>query len=137
LPLVAGLLRFTWAVVAAIALLTNLAAVRLASNPDAALLLLNLHEDAVAVGFVAFGAHLAVLGFLGWRSRLLPRIIGVLLVVAGTSYLLNGLLVLGWATPSQPALLLPGFPAELALCLWLLIKGTRQELPDGRTGPAR
>jgi hypothetical protein len=130
LALVAGLFRFTWAVLAAVALVTNLAALRLADNPDAALLLLSLHDDVAAVGFVAFGAHLAVLGYLGWRSRMLPRIIGVLLMVAGAGYVLNSLLVLGWETPTQFALLLPAFPAELSLCLWLLIKSPRnEELP--------
>jgi hypothetical protein len=120
---VAAFLRLTWAVVAAIALVTNIAALRLVNDAEAALLLLTLHGDVVAVGFVAFGAHLVVLGYLGWRSRLLPRIIGILLVVAGTGYAVNSLLILGWAMPSQFVLLLPAFPAELSLCLWLLVKG--------------
>lgn len=125
LALVAGAFRLTWGVLAMVALLTNLAALRLAGDPDAALALLSLHEDVAAVGFVAFAAHLAVLGYLGWRSRLLPRVIGVLLMVAGAGYALNSLLILGWAVEPQFALLLPALPAELSLCVWLLVRGPR------------
>lgn len=120
--LVMGSLRFTWAVVAATGALGNLVALRLAGNPPAALLLLDLHEDVAAIGFVAFGAHLALLGALGWRSRLLPRSIGALLVVAGAGYLTHSLLLLA-GTAAPFAIMLPAFPAEVALCLWLLIKG--------------
>jgi hypothetical protein len=135
LALVMALLRFTWAVVAAVTMLTNIAALLVLGDADyltafdtdqrqaAALFLLDLHEPMAAAGFVAFGAHLAVLGCLGWTSRLLPRVIGVLLLVAGAGYVLNSLLVLGWARPAQLLFLLPAFPAELSLCLWLLIKG--------------
>ena len=120
--LVMASLRFTWAVVAAIGALGNLVALRLVDHPPAALLLLDLHEDVVAIGFVAFGAHLAVLGGLGWRSRLLPRPVGALLVVAGAGYLTHSLLVLA-GTAAPFAIMLPALPAELALCLWLLLKG--------------
>ncbi len=48
-----------------------------------------------------------------------------MLVVAGAGYVVNSLLMLGWAAPSQPLLLLPTFPAEVSLCLWLLVKGVR------------
>jgi hypothetical protein len=128
LALTMALLRLTWGFIAMVALLTNLAALRLAGDPEAALAALTLHEDVAAVGFVAFGGHLALLGVLGWRARLLPRLIGGLLVVAGAGYVLNSLLILGWAMPPRPALLLPAFPAELALCLWLLIKAPHKEL---------
>jgi len=66
-----------------------------------------------------------VLGYLIWKSNLLPRIVGIMLVVAGAGYVVNSLLMLGWAAPSQPLLLLPTFPAEVSLCLWLLVKGVR------------
>jgi uncharacterized protein DUF4386 len=123
LALATAFLRLTWAIVATIALVANFAALRLVSDAGTALLLLNLHEDILAVGFVAFGAHLAMLGYLGRRSRLLPRVIALLLIVAGTGYVVNSLLILGWAVRSQFVLLLPAFPAELSLALWLLLKG--------------
>jgi Domain of unknown function (DUF4386) len=137
LALVASSLRLTWAVVAATALLTNIAALLVLSDAayltafDAdqratlALLSLDLHDYAHAAGFVAFGAHLSVLGLLIWRSNLLPRIVGILLVVAGAGYVANSLLILGWSMSAQPLLLLPAVPAELSLCLWLLVKGVK------------
>jgi hypothetical protein len=150
LALVAAFLRLTWAVIAAFAVLTSVAALMVLSDAsylavfsadqlDAlALLFLNLHEPAIAVGFVAFGSHLMVLGYLIRKSNLLPRIVGTLLLVAGAGYLANSLLMFGWATRSQPLLLLPAFPAELSLCLWLLFKGVRP-VPPGvtRSTPAR
>jgi hypothetical protein len=123
--------------VAAIAVLANVAALLVLSDagyltafnagqlPAIALLFLNLHEYAIAVGFVAFGSHLLIVGYLIWKSNLLPRTVGIMLVVSGAGYAVNSLLMLGWAAPSQPLLLLPAFPAELSLCLWLLVRGVR------------
>jgi hypothetical protein len=138
LALVSSLLRLSWAVVAAVAVLTNLAALHAVSGDAgylaafttdqrqaAALALLEAHRLLAAVGFVAFGCHLAVLGVLVRRSRVLPRLVGTLLVVAGAGYVTNSLVILGGGS-AQPLLLLPAFPAELALCLWLLLKGTRE-----------
>ena len=132
LALVTALLRFSWAVVASIAVVTNLAALRLAAqgDTDGPLLLLNLHEDLLAVGFVAFGAHVALLGVLGWRDRVMPRILSILLGLAGVGYVVHSIVALGWET-SPFALLLPAFPAEIGLALWLLIKG----VPNKQTQP--
>jgi hypothetical protein len=124
---VSSLLRLSWAILAATAMLTNLAAtLSLDRAPGFPLLFLELHEKTLAVGFVAFGLHLALLGYLIWKSSLLPRVIGVLLVVAGLAYVLNSLLVLGFGAPSRIALLLPALPGELSLGLWLLVKGMRE-----------
>jgi hypothetical protein len=137
LALVASYFRLSWAVVAAVAVLANMAALRILDDAGymtaftadeshaQALLLLDLHEDAIAVGFVAFGVHLLIVGYLIARSNLIPRTVGVMLVVAGTGYVVNSLLIVGVATAPQPLLLLPAFAAELALCLWLLVKGVR------------
>lgn len=137
LALVSTLLRLTWAVVAAITILTNIAALKMLSgtrdlaafNADqlqaGALFVLNLHRDAFAIGFVAFGTHLLILGYLIWKSNVIPRPVGIMLAVAGVGYVTNSLLILAWATPIQPLLLLPALPAELTLCLWLLVKGVR------------
>jgi len=142
LALVSSLLRLSWAVVATVAVLTNLAALLVVDagylgafttdqRQAAALGLLEAHGLVAAAGFVAFGCHLAVLGLLIRRSAILPRLVGTLLVVAGAGYVANSLVVLGGGSV-QPLLLLPAFPAELALCLWLLLRGTN---PVGeRTG---
>jgi len=128
LALVSALFRLTWAAVGAMAVLTNIVAlliVRAGQPPAAALLAMDLHKYVFAVGFVAFGAHLVIFGYLIWVSNLLHRAVGIALLVAGVGYVANSLLTLGWGPPSQPLLLLPAFPAELALCLWLLVKGVR------------
>ena len=137
LALVSSLLRLTWAVVAGVAVLANLAALLVVSDDAgylgafttgqrqaAALALLEAHRLLTAVGFVAFGLHLALLGLLIRRSAVLPRLVGTLLVVAGAGYVSNSLVMMGGGPP-QPLLLAPAFPAELSLALWLLLKGTR------------
>lgn len=68
---------------------------------------------------VFFGCYCLLLGGLGWRSRLLPRWLGGLLVVAG----------LGWLTFLVPHLaprlesytMVSGLVGEGALALWLLL----------------
>lgn len=123
LALLAAYLRLTYAIVAAVTVLTTIAALH---DRGDALLYLDLHRYGMAIAFVAFGAHVVVLGYLFWTSNLLPRPVGVLLMVAGAGYVVNSLLMLGWALPPQLLLLLPAAPAELGLCLWLLVKGVRE-----------
>jgi hypothetical protein len=55
---------------------------------------------------------------------------GVLIVVAGLSYLINSfalLLAPSFATLIFPAVLVPAFVGELSLCLWLIVKGVNLE----------
>src|SRR5436305_11218069 len=64
-----------------------------------------------------------VAGILG---ELLPRILGVLMPIAGLCYLTNSfalLLVPELAARLFPWVLLPCFVAETSFCLWLLVKG--------------
>ena len=92
------------------------------------LLFLNAHEAVVLIWGVAFGLHLLVLGYLVYRSGYLPRIVGGLLIIAALCYF----------TQSFGNMLLPQSKAlfasvglfstvEIALPLWLLIKGVNVE----------
>ncbi len=91
-----------------------------------AYLSLKLHAEGYGISLIFFGVGCEILGYLVYRSGYLPRSIGILLVVAGWGYLFNsfaGILAPSLAASAFPWTLLPGFVAELALCLWLLLKG--------------
>jgi hypothetical protein len=92
-----------------------------------ALLALKLQGDSYAIGLVFFGFSCLALGYLIFRSAYLPKAIGVLLAVAGACYLLNSftrfLYPAAGAALFNAGILLPCFVAELALALWLLVKG--------------
>jgi len=67
------------------------------------------------------------LRLLDLQLRYLPRTIGILLSVAGVGYAAYSLAQMLAPTFAAkllfPWLLLPGFFAELGLCLWLIVKG--------------
>jgi len=128
IALLAAFFRLVTAALILASAATNFAALQTAQSPDLALLLLNLHQHLLAIGMVTFGVHLLLLGYLIWVSSLLPRFVGVLLMVASVGYVANSirvLLLLDWTTPVRSLVLLPAFVAELSLMLWLLIKGTQ------------
>ena len=93
------------------------------------LLILETHGFGYLVGLVFFGFHCLVLGYLVYRSGYVPKVLGVLLVVAGLGYLADGfgrtLLVHydEYATTFQMVVFIPAFIGELSFCLWLLVKG--------------
>jgi len=67
-------------------------------------------------------------GVLVLRFRLMPRIIGMLMVVAGLCYWVNRLalfLLPEVAGRLFPFILRPCFIAELSFALWLVAKGLR------------
>ena len=93
----------------------------------------NLANRANEIGLVFFGLHIGIVGYLIFTSALVPRIIGALLIVGGVCYELNSFasfLAAPFARSLFPFVLLPAFFAELALSLWLLIKGIRQPVPQ-------
>jgi hypothetical protein len=73
------------------------------------------------IGLVFFGLYLLLVGILILRSTFLPRILGVLMALAGLSYVpfLSPPLV----QSLQPYILV--FPAvgQISLCLWLVVMG--------------
>jgi len=96
-----------------------------------AMLFLNLHFQGLVVDEIFWGLWLLPLALLMYRSRFLPRFLGVWLVLGGCAWVavsLTGILLpdfqekaLAWA---QPLCL-----SEVGLVLWLLIRGARPPAP--------
>ena len=87
---------------------------------------LRLHEYGFGIGLIFFGVNSIIVGYLTFRSDYLPRALGVLHAIAGLSYLINSFaLLLAPALNEKmfPAILVPAFIGELAMCLWLLVRG--------------
>ena len=97
-----------------------------------AMLFMNLHGKGFVVNEIFYGLWLFPLALLVYRSRFLPRFLGVWLALAG----------LAWVILSLTSVLFPqyqdnvfnyGQPAflgEIAFMLWLLIKGAKPPAPD-------
>ncbi len=91
---------------------------------------LNAHELGWSIGMVFLSGHVVLLGYLVYKSGYMPRILGGLLVLAGVSYLIDGvalLLVPSYQT-TPVALAIFITVAELVFPLWLLIKGINVEV---------
>ena len=99
-------------------------------------LFLTLHGYGLDICFVFFGMHCMLLGFLIYRSDYLPKFLGVLLPIAGLIYLADSLVDIvapAIADKVPTTIFLPGFIAELSLCLWLLAKGINLQKWDDKT----
>lgn len=95
-----------------------------------ALLFLDSFHYGYDIALVFFGLHLAVLGYLVYRSGFFPRVLGVLLGLASLSYLVDSFT--GFLFPAYDELvgqiiIAPTVIAELAFTLWLLIRGVNVE----------
>jgi Domain of unknown function (DUF4386) len=89
-------------------------------------LAVSLFSTGFGFSLLFFAGFCVLVGALILRSRLVPRLIGLLMVLAGVCYAVNTLaLVLSPALAERlvPAILLPPFVGELSLALWLLVKG--------------
>jgi hypothetical protein len=96
------------------------------------MLFLRLRDQQNTAAEILWGVWLLPLAVLVYRSRFLPRFLGVWLILNGVAYVIISLV--GELFPqyqntvfafSQPALL-----AELALMLWLVIKGAKPQPLD-------
>ena len=96
---------------------------------------LRLHSHGFGIGLLFFGFCCLLRGWLIARSTYLPRLLGGLLAVAGACYVLNSVALLlepRVAALLFPWVLVPAFLGELALSLWLLLRGV-----DARAWQAR
>jgi Domain of unknown function (DUF4386) len=95
-----------------------------------ALLLLDLHKHGYTLGLTFFALSTLAIAYLALRSRVVPRLLVVLLGLAGVGYLADSFaffLVPGYDGSISPVLLAPALAGELWFALWLLLKGRRLE----------
>ena len=89
-------------------------------------LAIKAHGYGFGVGLIFFGFACLCRGYLIFRAGYFPRFLGVLMALAGLSYLSNSLALLlapALASALFPAGLVPAFVGELCFALWLTFKG--------------
>lgn len=139
LSLLAAFFRLTFVGIYAVTKLFEIAALVALGGGDAlealgasqlhavAYLALRVHSLGYGASLLFFGACCILFGHLIQRSGYLPRVIGILLAIAGFGYVAFSLAQM--LSPAFAAtVLFPwvfpfAFVAETALCLWLLVKG--------------
>ena len=95
-------------------------------------LAINAHGYGFGIGLIFFGFACLIRGYLVFQCGTLPKALGVLLAIAGVSYLINSfalLLAPDFASAIFPGILLPALVGELAMCLWLIVKGVAPARP--------
>ena len=90
---------------------------------------LKLPMQVFFIGMVFFGIQCILIGYLVTRSTFLPRLLGVLLGIGGTSYVIASFA--SFLFPLGPRLILFIMPIALigegSLTAWLLVKGVNKQ----------
>ena len=93
-------------------------------------LAITAHGYGFGIGLIFFGVACLTRGYLIFKAGYLPKILGVLMAIAGLSYLVNSfalLLAPSLASALFPGVLIPALVGELSLTLWLIFKGVNME----------
>jgi len=96
-----------------------------------ALLFLNAHSYGYLISGVFFGISCIILGYLIFKADYFPKWLGILVVAAGISYLIDCLvnfLFPEFAGSSEILVVTIAVISELSLCLYLLIKGIKNTM---------
>ena len=135
------MVAFVWAsaTVAFVNVLNNIAALMLVRGGDfleifekpqrdaLAMLFVRLHGQGNVINEMFWGLWLLPLAWLVYKSRFLPRFLGVWLALGGFAYVI--LSVTSILAPQYQgrlfSLFQPAFFGELAFMLWLLVKGAK------------
>ncbi|MFN2141916.1 MAG: DUF4386 domain-containing protein [Candidatus Promineifilaceae bacterium] len=143
LSLMAAFFRLAQAAVLGVNLLNLFFALQLLSGADylavlgseqvqaMSMLFLDAYDSGYAIGLLFFGVNLFILAYLVLKSGYLPKVLGILLLVAAVGYVIDTFartLMLDY-TSYQPifdmVVFAPATIAEVAMALWLLIKGVK------------
>jgi Domain of unknown function (DUF4386) len=89
-------------------------------------------NSAWLIGLLCFGIHLALLGSLVLTSGDIPKVLGVLLILAGAGYVIDTLanaLLANYGDYETAFMLIVAVPSvigELAFTIWLLLRGGKE-----------
>ena len=100
----------------------------LSQRQDLAMLFLKINDYGTLPLEMFWGLWLLPFGLLVYKSEFIPRIFGILLVIAGIAYMIDSTISLLFPNYSvfvnKPTLLLVAI-GEISITLWLLIKGVK------------
>lgn len=104
------------------------AAFGVAGSNALVLLLLDMHNTGYLIAQIFFGLWLVPLGYLAYKSGMFPRALGIVLIVAGASYLVD--LLVAFLVPDlgkqiHGVLAIPPTIAEVWMLVYLLVKGVK------------
>jgi hypothetical protein len=94
-----------------------------------ATLFVNLYKNGSVIAQIPYGVWLFPLGYLVFKSRFLPKILGILLIADFFGlliFVIQRFLLPGYDVISVPCSVV-SFIAELSLTFWLLIKGVKEQ----------
>ncbi len=89
---------------------------------------LDVHGTAAEVGLIFFGFGAATHSVLLWKGRYIPRLLAGLYFVVAAEVAISSFSIIvfpGLDAIIDPWFILPDFVVELAVGLWLLIRGAR------------
>ena len=92
-----------------------------------ALLRVDAFTDIYMASLILFGVHLLLLGYLAYKSGYVPKVIGILLAIAGVGYMFDSFVTV-FTEGSPFAITTVTFLGEFLLALWLVIRGRRISL---------
>lgn len=118
------------------------AALMTAPGAEQLMLYLDAHTIGYSIAMIFFGVNCLIFGYLVYRSGYVPKVLGILLLIAGVAYLGDSfaqVLLTDYAaykgifeSVAIPAAVI----GELAMCLWLLIKGVNVPAQEASAGLA-
>ena len=122
LSLLAALFRLIFITLMAITSLNYFGLSGLFQQPRSA----DAFDAGYGIALVPFGISCVLIGYLVFRSTFLPRILGVLMGVAGGAYL-----IFLWPALGNrlfiPWIVVPAVVGEASLTLWLIVMGVRAD----------
>jgi hypothetical protein len=125
----AALFRVAYTAVFLVGIIQLVVALGLLGDPPQAMRAIDAYNTIWLVGLIFFGIHLMLIGYLAYRSDYMAKIFGILLVIAGLGYLVDGFGIV--LVPNYSINIAQfTFVGEAALMFWLLIKGTRKDFSN-------
>ena len=104
----------------------------LTQRQDLAMLFFKINDYGSLALETFWGLWLIPFGQLVYKSGFIPRILGILLIIAGIAYMIDSFISLLFPSytilVNQPTLLIVAI-GEISIMLWLLIKGVKNNIP--------
>jgi hypothetical protein len=144
LSLLTAWFRLVYTVIALLGVLKLATVFRIVTTPDyrtavskdqlhaQVQLLLRSSQYEWSIGVVLFGIHLGLLGYLVYRSDYIPRMLGILLAIAGVGYPIYYLSPYLYPNTDLGFIMITFF-GELVFMLWLLVRGWKIQEPTAHS----